>query len=146
MGTLVSVVVPVYKVEDYIINTLKSIVSQTYKDLELILVDDGTPDQSIEIAEEYLKDKTIEWRVIHKKNAGLSAARNTGIENAKGEFIICPDSDDYIEPDTIASMVQHAQEQHLSCVFCGYKLVTIENIFQYDECAAQTMVYDAQAR
>ena len=143
MGTLVSVVVPVYKVEDYIINTLKSIVSQTYKDLELILVDDGTPDQSIKIAEEYLKDKTIEWRVIHKKNAGLSAARNTGIENAKGEFIICPDSDDYIEPITIASMVQYAQEQHLSCVFCGYKLVTIENISQYDECAAQTMVYDA---
>lgn len=143
MGTLVSVVVPVYKVEDYIINTLKSIVSQTYKELELILVDDGTPDQSIEIAEEYLKDKTINWQVIHKKNAGLSAARNTGIENAKGEFIICPDSDDYIEPDTIASMVQYALEQHLSCVFCGYKLVTIENISQYDECAAQTMVYDA---
>ena len=81
--------------------------------------------------------------MIHKKNAGLSAARNTGIENAKGEFIICPDSDDYIEPDTIASMVQYAKEQHLSCVFCGYKLVTIENIFQCDKCTAQTMVYNA---
>lgn len=143
MGSLVSVVVPVYKVEDYIINVLKSIVSQTYNELELILVDDGSPDRSIEIAEQYLKDKTIEWRVIHKKNAGLSAARNTGIENARGEFVICPDSDDYIEPSTIESMVQCAQEQHLSCVFCGYKLVTLENISQCDECTTQTMVYDA---
>lgn len=143
MGSLVSVVIPVYKVENYIINILKSIVSQTYNELELILVDDGSPDRSIEIAEQYLKDRTIEWRVIRKKNAGLSAARNTGIENARGEFVICPDSDDYIEPNTIESMVQYAQEQHLLCVFCGYKLVTIENVSQCNECSAQTTVYDA---
>ncbi len=143
MGVLVSVVVPVYKVEDYIINILDSVVSQTYKDLELILVDDGSPDRSIEVAEEYLKDKAIDWCVIHQKNAGPSAARNTGIENAKGEFIICPDSDDYIEPETIENMVQFAHDQQLSCVFCGYKLVTIENISQCAGCTAQTIVYDA---
>lgn len=143
MGSLVSVVVPVYKVEDYIINTLSSVVSQTYKELELILVDDGSPDRSIEIAEQFLEDKKIEWRVIHKENAGLSAARNTGIENARGEFVICPDSDDYIEPNTIESMVQFAHENRLSCVFCGYKMVTIDNINKCDECGTQAMVYNA---
>lgn len=143
MGSLVSVVVPVYNVEDCIINVLKSIVAQTYTELELILVDDGTPDQSIVIAEQYLKDKKIEWRVIHKKNAGLSAARNTGIENAKGEFVICPDSDDYIEPRTIEHMVKYAKEQHLSCVFCGHKMVTLENISVCDECSVKPVVYEA---
>lgn len=143
MDSLVSVVVPVYKVEDCIINTLQSIVSQTYKELELILVDDGSPDRSIEIAEEYLADKKIAWQVIHKKNAGLSAARNTGIENAKGEYIICPDSDDYIEPYTIENMVRYAEEKKLSCVFCGYKSVTIENISQCEDGIARTRVYDA---
>lgn len=143
MKKLVSVVVPVYKVEDYIINILKSIVSQTYDNLELILVDDGSPDCSIEIAEEYLSDKIIEWRVIHKKNEGLSAARNTGIENAKGEFVICPDSDDYIESCAIENMVKYAEEQQLSCVFCGYKLVTIDNITQYQENIPDKKIFDA---
>jgi glycosyltransferase involved in cell wall biosynthesis len=130
-------------VEDYILNTLKSIVSQTYQKIELILVDDGSPDQSIEIAERYLSDKKINWRVIHKENAGLSAARNTGIENANGEYVICPDSDDYIEPDTIEKMVQCAEEKELSCVFCGYKSVSINNISLCNTSAANISIYNA---
>lgn len=143
MEKLVSVVIPVYKVEAYIMNILESIVSQTYDEIELILVDDGSPDRSIEIAEQYLQNKDIDWRIIHKENAGLSAARNTGIENARGEFVICPDSDDYIEPNTIEQMMQYAQEHHLSCVFCGYKMVTLEDISMCREYPARKIVYDA---
>lgn len=143
MNILVSIVIPVYNVENYILYTLKSIVAQTYKNIELILVDDGSPDHSIEIAENYLSDKSINWQIIHKKNQGLSAARNTGIESAKGEYIICPDSDDYIEPNTIESMVHCAEVNKLSCVFCGYRLVTLENMSQCTAKNANITVYNA---
>lgn len=128
MSDLVSVVVPVYKVEDVILNTLKSINAQTYKNIEVILVDDGTPDKSAVIAENYLKSTELDWKIIHKKNGGLAAARNTGIQNAKGEWVICPDSDDVIEPWTINEMLTFALNFKVDCVFCGYKSVTIEDV------------------
>lgn len=128
MNSLVSVVVPVYRVEDYIVNTLESIVNQTYSNLELILVDDGTPDCSVEVAEKYLSDKNIDWRFIHQKNSGLPTARNNGIKEAKGKWVICPDSDDYIAPQTIEKMVEAAKKYSVRCVFCGYKNVSESQI------------------
>lgn len=119
----VSVVVPVYKVENYIVKTLESIVNQTYSNIELILVDDGTPDNSVSVAESYLSDKKIFWRFIHQSNSGLPTARNNGIKAARGEWVICPDSDDYIAPQTIERMVQVAEKLHVRCVFCGFKNV-----------------------
>lgn len=119
----VSIVVPVYKVEQYIVNTLESIVSQTYKNIELILVDDGSPDKSIQVASDYLADKGVDWKVVTEPNSGLPTARNSGIAAATGEWVICPDSDDYIAPQTIEKMLEAAHNLKTDCVFCGYKVV-----------------------
>lgn len=123
MEDIVSVVVPVYKVEQYIVNTLESIVNQTYKNLELVLVDDGTPDNSVAVAEAFLKEKNIKWRFVHQPNSGLPTARNNGIKAATGKWVICPDSDDHIAPQTIEKMVEAAKNLSVRCVFCGYKNV-----------------------
>ena len=90
---LVSVVVPVYNVENYLNRCLDSIVSQTYKNIEVILVDDGSTDMSSSMCDEWrYRDNRI--KVVHKKNAGLGEARNSGIENATGKYICFVDSDD----------------------------------------------------
>ena len=97
---LVSIVLPIYNVEKYLNRCIESIVNQTYKNLEIILVDDGSLDSCPTICEDWArKDERI--RVIHKKNAGLGMARNTGIEYATGEYICFFDSDDFVEKDTI---------------------------------------------
>ena len=101
MGSLISVIVPVYKVEKYIHRCIDSILAQTFSDFELVLVDDGSPDNCGKICDEYvLKDSRI--HVIHKKNGGLSAARNSGIEwafkNSDSQWITFIDSDDWVHP------------------------------------------------
>lgn len=93
---LISVIVPIYKVENYLDDCVQSIVSQTYRNLEIILVDDGSPDRCPEMCDEWAK-KDARIRVIHKANGGLSSARNAGIDVAKGEYIGFVDSDDYID-------------------------------------------------
>jgi len=100
---LISIIIPIYKVEDYIRCCIDSILSQTYKNLEIILVDDGSPDNCGSVCEEYsLKDKRI--KVIYKKNGGLSSARNAGLDIASGEYIGFVDSDDWIENDMYESL------------------------------------------
>lgn len=95
---LFSIIIPVYKVEKYLSKCVESIINQTYKDIEIILVDDGSPDKCPAICDEYVtKDSRI--KVIHKENGGLSDARNCGLDAAKGDYIIFVDSDDYIELD-----------------------------------------------
>ena len=96
MEELISVIVPVYNVEKYLNRCVESIMNQTYKNLQIILIDDGSNDRSGKICDEYAeKDKRIE--VIHKENAGVSAARNKGLDKAKGEWITFVDADDWIE-------------------------------------------------
>lgn len=98
-----SVIVPVYKVEDYLRKCLESIISQSFRDIEIILVDDGSPDSSPAICDEYASiDARI--KVIHKKNGGLSSARNTGLEVASGDYIVFIDSDDWIDPGCFENM------------------------------------------
>lgn len=98
---LVSVIIPVYNVEKYLPKCLDTVINQTYKNLEIILVDDGSPDNSGKICDEYAgKDSRI--KVIHKENGGLSDARNAGIEVAKGKYITFIDSDDYVDDDYVA--------------------------------------------
>lgn len=100
---LISIIVPVYKVEKYLDKCIQSIVNQTYRNLEIILVDDGSPDRSGEICDEWAaRDRRI--RVIHKKNAGSGAARNSGLDIARGELIGMVDSDDYIAPQMYAHL------------------------------------------
>lgn len=93
----ISVIVPIYKVEAYIHRCIDSILSQTFTDFELLLIDDGSPDNSGKICDEYAK-KDSRIKVFHKPNGGVSSARNLGIDNARGEWITFIDSDDYIQP------------------------------------------------
>ena len=97
---LISVIVPIFKVEDYLRKCVDSVINQTYKNLEIILVDDGSPDNCPKICDEYAnQDSRI--KVIHKENGGLSDARNAGMKIAKGEYVSFIDSDDYISCDCI---------------------------------------------
>ncbi len=103
MNELISVVLPVYKVEKYLSRCIDSVIGQSYENLEIILVDDGSPDKCGEICDNYAKiDNRI--KVIHKANGGLSDARNAGIREAKGEFITFIDSDDYVEKNYVESL------------------------------------------
>lgn len=111
----VSFIVPVYNVEKYIDQCIKSILNQTLKDFELILVDDGSPDNCPALCDEYaVKDSRI--KVIHKKNAGVSAARNTGIEVATGEWAYFVDSDDWIEDNAAEILYNDALRTGADCV------------------------------
>ncbi|MCQ2610473.1 MAG: glycosyltransferase family 2 protein [Treponema sp.] len=97
---LISIIIPVYKVEEFLPHCIDSVLAQTYKNIEVILVDDGSPDKCPLICDKYAK-KSKKVKVIHQKNKGLSAARNSGVKAASGEFIYFLDSDDLISPDCI---------------------------------------------
>lgn len=119
---LVSVVIPVYKVEEYLDRCLESIVRQTYKNLDIILIDDGSPDKCPQMCDEWSK-KDSRIRVIHKLNEGLGEARNTGIECAKGEYICFVDSDDYIANDMVEKVYFTANKYNADVVcFGGYSV------------------------
>lgn len=106
----VSVIIPVYKVERYLDACVASVTAQTYADLEILLVDDGSPDRCPDLCDAWAaKDPRV--RVIHRENGGLSAARNSGIDAAKGDFLLFVDSDDLLEPDAVQRAVD-AQRQH----------------------------------
>lgn len=116
-NVMISVIVPVYNVEAYLARCLDSILTQTYSNLEIILVDDGTKDSSGVICDEYAaKDSRI--RVIHKENGGLSSARNVGIDLAQGEYIAFVDSDDWLEPDAYRQLLELARKYDVKLV-CG---------------------------
>ncbi|MDO7020479.1 glycosyltransferase family 2 protein, partial [Brachyspira innocens] len=112
---MVSIIIPVYNVSNYLKTCLESVINQTYKELEIICINDGSTDNSFEILKEYAsKDKRI--TIIDKKNAGVSAARNDGIEKAKGEYIFCIDSDDYIDNDFIEVFYNNAKKNNSDLV------------------------------
>lgn len=124
---LISIIVPIYKVEKYLNRCIDSILSQSYRNLEIILVDDGSPDNCSIICEEYAKkDKRI--KVIHKKNGGLSEARNYGIEASTGDYIMFVDSDDYISKDMCKTLLINALENNADIVVCNFKEVYTDNI------------------
>jgi len=106
---LISIIIPVYKAEKYIVQCIESILVQTYKNFELILIDDGSPDRSGIICDEYA-EKDTRIRVLHQKNAGPSCCRNRGIELAKGKYLCFVDSDDWVDVDYLASMVEEMTE------------------------------------
>lgn len=119
MQPLISVIVPVYKVELFLRQCVDSILAQTYSNLEIILVDDGSPDKCGTICDEYAcQDPRV--RVIHKENGGLSDARNLGIDAARGEYIAFVDSDDWIAPEMYESMYQAAEKYEAGLVVCEY--------------------------
>ena len=117
---VVSVVVPVYNVAPYLKRCIDSILNQTEQDLELILVDDGSTDGSGEICDEYADDPKV--TVIHKKNGGLSDARNTGIREARGEYILFVDSDDYVDADILEKLLAGTKDG-VDVVIGGYRKI-----------------------
>ena len=112
---MISVIIPVYNVEKYLRDCLNSVINQTYKDLEIICINDGSKDNSLSILEEYAKkDKRI--IIINKENAGVSAARNDGIEKSTGEYLFCLDSDDYIDKDFLEVFYNNAKQNNSDLV------------------------------
>lgn len=120
---MVSVIIPVYKVENYLKRCVDSILEQSYENLEIILVDDGSPDRCGEICDEYIK-KDSRIKVVHKQNGGLSSARNAGIKVATGNFISFIDSDDWVDKDFIknlrSALIQENSDMS-ACLFCRIK-------------------------
>ena len=113
---MVSIIVPIYNIEGYIRECIDSILAQTYPDFELILVDDGSPDNCGRICDEYA-EKDVRIKVIHKENGGLTSARNAGLAVAKGDWIMHVDGDDWIGPDMIESLIEAANATEADLVF-----------------------------
>lgn len=119
---LISVIVPAYNIENYIGRCLDSIIAQTYTELQIIVVDDGSTDNTPAICDEYVtKDSRI--KVIHQKNGGLSKARNAGLKEAVGKYIGYVDGDDYIEPTMYECMYEAATDNGVNLVICGYSQI-----------------------
>lgn len=118
MNQLISVIIPIYKVEDYLSRCLDSILNQTYRNLEIILVDDGSPDACPELCDEYAaKDSRV--KVIHKSNGGLSDARNAGMKIATGDYISFIDSDDWVSHEFYEVLLENAIKQKSDIIECS---------------------------
>lgn len=118
MKPKISVIVPVYKVQPYLSKCIESIIHQTYDNLEIILVDDGSPDNCPSICDEYAK-KDNRIRVIHKENGGLSSARNAGLEIATGKYITFVDSDDWLELDMYSILFNNLKKENADVSVCA---------------------------
>ena len=116
---LISVIIPIYKVEKYLDSCICSIVNQDYQNLDIILVDDGSPDMCPKLCDQW-KTRDSRIRVIHKKNGGLSSARNAGIIIAKGKYLSFVDSDDYIEPTMYENMLSVMVQNKVYMVYCNF--------------------------
>lgn len=122
METLVSIIIPIYNVEKYLRQCIESVIAQRYINIEIILVDDGSPDNCGKICDEYAeKDSRI--KVIHKKNEGLSVARNVGIDIARGDYLMFVDSDDWVEPTFCERALETAILHSVDCVAFGVNVI-----------------------
>lgn len=123
---LISIIVPIYNVEKELPRCVESLICQTHKNLEIILVDDGSPDNCPEMCDEYAK-KDSRIRVIHKENGGLSDARNAGIRAATGKWLLYVDSDDYIELDSCEKLLAVAEKEEVDFVQGAYVAISYAN-------------------
>lgn len=118
----ISVVIPIYNMEQYIDNGIKQILKEDLTDVEIILVNDGSSDRSGEICDSYLK-KSNKIRVIHKKNGGAGSARNSGIDNANGKYIMFLDIDDIVEKDIFKKMYEEIESSKVDLVICNHNII-----------------------
>lgn len=126
MNPLISVIIPIYNVEKYLSRCLESVITQDYKNIEIILINDGATDRSLDIAIQYQnKDKRI--KVFSQTNQGLSAARNTGLEKAKGDYITFIDSDDYVSQDYVSYMFNLLKKNHFRSPLA---IASLMNVFE----------------
>lgn len=154
----VSIIVPIYNVEKYLDHCMQSLLNQTLKDIEIIMVDDGSPDNCPQMCDEYAKiDNRI--KVIHKKNGGLSDARNAGLNIATGEYVAFIDSDDYTSTEAYEILYNKAKETNADIVFAGFKYQNadgsidkcflLDNIFDNHDAIIEflsSMIYDKKPR
>ena len=127
---MISVIVPVYKVEKYLDECVESIINQTYTDIEVILVDDGSPDNCPQMCDAWEK-KNKRIKVIHQKNGGISAARNAALDIACGEYIYFVDSDDFIEATALEYLHKLIVEYNVPMVIGGYRIISADG--EYDQ-------------
>ncbi len=119
MSRIISIIIPIYKIEQYLEQCIESVVNQTYRNLEIILVDDGSPDSCPAICDKWAeKDSRI--KVIHKKNGGLIAARKSGLETATGDYACFVDGDDWLEPTMYERVANAAEASHPDCVITQF--------------------------
>ena len=143
MNPLISVIVPIYNVEKYLARCVDSIVNQTYKNLEIILVDDGSPDRCPQMCDDYAeKDSRI--KVVHKKNGGLSDARNAGMAVATGEYISFIDSDDYVSDDFIECLLDVMNKENSDIAECSVVKFYEDNRFDEFSDDLSVKTYDTQ--
>jgi glycosyltransferase involved in cell wall biosynthesis len=128
MKPLISIIIPLYQVEEFIANAVNSIIKQTYTYIEVVLVNDGSTDKSAEIACKLLEQSNIKYTLINQENRGIASARNAGIRNSKGEWIMMVDSDDVIAPNLIERSYEVSVKYGLGIVFCNFQYVSFENI------------------
>ena len=117
---VISLIIPVYNVQDYLRKALCSVMAQTFEDFEAIIINDGSTDKSQEIIEEFLK-KDARFQLVNQENAGLSAARNTGLKKAQGEYVAFLDSDDFLKEDYLETLYQTAVKNDADIVYCNYE-------------------------
>jgi len=140
----ISIIVPVYNTEKYLSKCLNSLIKQTYKDIEIIVVNDGSKDKSLEIAKKFAKqDNRI--KVFNKENGGLSSARNFGIEKASGEYIGFVDSDDYIKENMFEILYNMIKEANAKIAICGWYLVEDNQIRTCNFKCKKLVLNDEQA-
>lgn len=129
---LISVIIPVYNSAKYLSRCIDSVLSQTYRNLEILLVNDGSTDDSLELCKSYAEDPRIV--VIDKPNGGVGSARNCGLDKAQGDYIVFVDSDDYVDCDMFEKMLALADKDDADVVFCGFKEIDLDgNVRIVDE-------------
>ena len=132
----VSVIIPAYNAEKHIENSLASIVSQKFENFELIVVNDGSKDRTVQKAESILSGSGLKYKIISQENQGVSVARNRGLQEARGKYIFFLDSDDFIGKDCLLKLYNKAETQHADIVFCGFDRV--------DETGRQIVAYEKE--
>ena len=124
----ISIIIPIYNVGEYLHRCLSSVACQTFKDYEVIMVNDGSTDKSCEIAESFTKH-FVNFRLVHNTQKGVSYARNLGVSLARGEYIAFVDSDDYIDPNYLLRLYSAAKEYDADVAHCNYVLYNIDSGF-----------------
>ena len=142
MKIKVSVIIPVYNVEKYIDECLKSLINQTLKEIEIIVVNDGSPDNSQKIIDKYVKKYPNKVKSFIKENGGQGSARNLGLEYAKGEFVSFVDSDDWLDLDALENMYNKAVEENSDIVICDMSDLYADGTKKYFNCTKYNSVYE----
>lgn len=138
---LISIIIPVYNVQDYVEKCIKSVIKQTYENLEIIIVNDGSTDKSGEICKKYEKiDNRI--KIIEKENGGVSSARNIGLKIAKGKYIGFVDPDDYIDKDMYELLYDNIKKYNADISICNFYLVRENNIFHRNLNTSDILVFN----